>query len=90
MRSAHLYDSESASAYWYVNMNVVGTAFSVEFAYRKRVLDFASARDGLASTWRHGSIGTARGYEFVVSQLSGLLDIFLTEYLRVNEDACDR
>ena len=51
--------------------------------------DVATGNTGVAEAWSRGITGThGEAAEFIISGLSGLLDRFLTEYLRVNESAC--
>ena len=90
LRAARLYVSTPAP-YLYVRVRVLDSAFSLNVRYVKRVLDFASGEGDVATTWESGGLGTHDGHpEYIVSQLSRYLDQFLTEYLRVNEDACER
>lgn len=74
----------------YVNVNVNGTAFSISLEFNKWVHDEISGEGGVAVTWSTGGTGRSRDPEFVVSGVSRYLDQFLTEYLRVNEEACER
>ena len=90
LRAARLYteDRERANlAKLYVNVLVVGKAFSLSVDYEKRVTD-GFGKSGTATTWTSGSAGTASSGGFIVSGLSGHLDRFLAAYLRVNESAC--
>lgn len=90
LRAARLYteDSERADfAYLYVNINVVGRAYSISVHFNKRVSD-TLGEFGTAITWTSGSTGTSGNGSFIVSNLSQHLDRFLAAYLRVNEDAC--
>ena len=69
---------------------VVGGAFSVQTRYVKRVFDPASNQNGGATTWMQSITGThVQNVENIVSGLLRLVDQFLTEYLRVNEAACN-
>ena len=89
LRGARLYQGEPGAPYLYVRVNIVGPAFSVDLQYNKWLFDPASGLGGVAPTWRRGVTGThGRTAEYIVSALSGLLDQFLTEYLRVNERVC--
>ena len=91
LRGARLYSSTRGAPYLYVNINTFSVAFSVRLEYNKLLFDAASVSSYPATTWNVGSTGThGRSAEYIVSSLSGLLDQFLTEYLRVNEDACER
>ena len=89
LRGARLYTEDSGQPHLYLNVHVYGPAFSISLMYRKHVRDLASSEVNVATTWRVGATGThGGGAEFIVSRVSGYLDRFLTEYLRVNEAAC--
>ena len=90
LRGSRLYTA-GIGASLYLNVNVVGDAFSVSLEYKKHVRDLASDEVYPATTWITGSTGThgRTGAEFIVSSVSRHLDRFLTEYLRVNEAACN-
>lgn len=90
MRSARLYDEEAAP-YLRVHIHVVGAAFSTSVQLGKMMFDPHSGVRYWATTWKTGSTGThGRDGSFVLSWLSGNMDRFLDEYLRVNEAACAR
>ena len=97
LRSARIYKDGSAylpitftRPYLYVNINVVGRAFSVSLEFKKPVTD-EYEHAGLAPTWDVSSTGThGKDPRFIVSVLSELMDKFLVEYLRVNETACEK
>ena len=89
LRGARLYTSDRSRPYLYVNVNVAGKAFSTSLKYVKKMRNLATGNTGVASAWSRGITGThGEAAEFIISGLSGLLDRFLTEYLRVNESAC--
>ena len=90
LRSARLYKSERlGNSYLYVNVNVTRTAFNILFMYRKEVLDLASGLTGGTITWWTGTTGAhGRDASYILSAVSELMDEFLIEYLRVNEEAC--
>ena len=90
LRSARLYDAE-ASNHIYINVNVVGMALNVLLEYNKELLDLSSGEFGTAMTWRTGSTGThGRDASYIRSAVSEKIDKFLVEYLRVNEEACEK
>ena len=90
LRAARLYDS-SALSYLYVNVGVVGLAYSVFVEYNKLMMDVASGEEGLVSSWLRGSTGThGRDAGYILSAISRHTDEFIDEYLRVNDDACTR
>ena len=90
LRSARLYDS-NAYPYLYVNVNVIGIAFNISVEYKKIVIDSASGHEFPATTWTTGSTGTnGRESSYILSSISEHLDRFLVEFLRVNEEACEK
>ena len=94
LRGARLYTEDRDQPYLSVIVNVFRTAVSIALEYRKRVLDPASGEVSPAITWEVRTTGVVgRGsVDMIVSGVSGhldmYLDMFLTEYLRVNEAAC--
>ena len=90
LRGARLFRSSPGVPLLLVSVNFAGEAFTTNISYYKSLLDPASGSRGVATTWEEGSVGThgRTGADFILSSLSGLLDKFLTEYLRVNESAC--
>ena len=95
-RAARLYDDADpfvdlldTLSFLYINVNVVGRAFSTSLEYRKPVFDRASRVPWKATTWNSGVTGTHDGDTgFIVQGVSEHLDRFIVEYLRVNEAAC--
>ena len=89
VRSARIYTSDrSALAYLYVNVNVVGRAFSWSLVFNKWVYDFAPKSEQAARTWQIGGTGThGNDGGYIMSALSSAMDQFLVEHLRVNESA---
>ena len=89
LRAARLYDAEAADHFLYVNVNVVGRAYSIGVGYRKWLHDEALDIGGMAETWNTGSAGThGGGARFILQDVSEHMDRFVVEYLRVNEPAC--
>ena len=98
LRGARIYNDRSSSPYLYVNVNVVGAAFSVGFYFKRWVTVSVAfwlkpkgmdGPAGPAATWNVGSAGThgdAAGY--VLSAVARHTDKFIDEYLRVNAGAC--
>ncbi len=76
-----------------IEVTVVGRAFSGRVSFYKRVYDPPSGVSDFALTWRSGDTGTHRGGEesaaFIMQRLSELVDAFVLEYLRVNEESCN-
>ena len=90
LRAARLYDA-TALPYLYVNVLVVGVAYSLGVDYNKMVYDAVSGETNYATTWNIGGTGKHGGDAgFILQGLSENLDRFILEYLRVNEDACDQ
>ncbi len=84
-----LYDAEAADHFLYVNVTVVGRAFSTRVGYNKWLHDEALDIGGMAETWHTGSAGTHGGdASFILQGVSEHMDRFVVEYLRVNESAC--
>ena len=91
LRSARLYSSEPQSSFFYVNLNVIGSSFNIMLQFNKEVYDPASNNTRPTATWVEGTTGTHSGDGgYILSSLSRLIDKFLVEYLRVNEDACEK
>ena len=87
LRSARLYDDD-ATPYLYLNVNVVGGAFSINLEYRRWVCHSVSGC-GPATTWRLGVTGThGADAGYIRSAVAECMDTFLVEYLKVNEEAC--
>ena len=90
LRAARLYDA-TALPYLYVNVLVVGVAYSLGVDHNKMVYDAVSGETNYATTWNIGGTGKHGGDAgFILQGLSERLDRFILEYLRVNEDACDQ
>lgn len=93
LRSARLYGDEGLGPYLHVYVQVFRNVFSVRLSFRKFLEDTGNSDVvplfGFADTWSTGSIGTYGGdRHFILSQVSGSMDRFIDEYLRVNADAC--
>lgn len=93
LRSARIYTSDreqSSFAYLYVNVTVVGGAVSWSLEFRKVVHDIASDLELQASTWEVGGTGThGNDSGYILSAISHGMDLFLVDYLRVNESSCE-
>lgn len=89
LRSTHLYGEKVLNTHLYVNVNVVGRAFSISLEFNKQVFDPFTGTAGQATTWRHGIDGThGNDPVYILSTLSQGMDKFLAEFLRVNGEAC--
>ena len=90
LRSARLYSSE-ATNWLYINVNVGDRAFSTSLSYNKEVYDPASNQLRNAETWEIGGTGThGEDAGYILSLVSQYMDSFLVDFLRVNEEACER
>ena len=91
LRAARIYNNKKNSTpYLHITVTVVGDAFSIEVALNKYLFDDeTSMLHGVAKTWTKTLIGThTNDATFILSGLSRLLDLFIADYLRVNEIAC--
>ena len=59
--------------------------------FQKRVQDNFSNVYGFTPTWNTGSMGT-HGFSsgYIISSVSEHVDQFITEFLKVNEKACNQ
>ena len=62
----------------------------MNLSYAKPVYDAASNRHDFAWTWQKINFGTHGGQEYILSVVSEFMDEFLAEFLRVNEEACEK
>ncbi|MDE2887651.1 MAG: hypothetical protein OXR72_05500 [Gemmatimonadota bacterium] len=95
LRSANLYDPNpygspeghyTPKPYLYVNINVVGPAFSARLELTKYINDPLSGRSGSAATWKQGSLGThGNRSDYIVSAVRELMDHFVNEWYKVNK-----
>ena len=94
LRAARLYadlsdDAKTNGTFLYIAVSVAGPAMCLRVEYVKRLRDPLSGETFPAGTWMESSTGTHSGDDgFIVQSVSELLDKFLVEYLRVNEEAC--
>jgi len=94
LRPVESYERRDAS-YLYVNINIIGTAFSINLSFIRDVFFYEDSEvsvgtEGLyksrATTWRDGGTGThANNPEYIISSLDGYLDQFLSDYLDAND-----
>ena len=91
LRAARLYSSskQEGQAMLIVGVSVLERSFNVEIHLAKDVTDVATGIKNIATTWTSGTIGTANQSSFILSSVQRNMDKFLTEYLRVNELACE-
>ena len=89
IRSARLFDKHSGKAFLYVNVNIVGPAYSISVEFKKILSDPLSLVTWPATTWDDGSTGTHGGdSRYILSSISEHIDRFLVQFLRVNDEAC--
>ena len=89
LRSARIYDDDSAYGLG-VNVHVVGGAFRLSINLWKPMYDYVSEERSTAVTWSVGVTGThGQDGNYILSGLSGPIDQFLDDYLRVNEATCN-
>ena len=89
LRAARLFTDYLLRTYLYINVNVSGFAFSVSVEYHKWLFDQISDETWSARTWNDSTTGRHGGDGgYIMQTLSESLDLFVLEYLRVNEDAC--
>ncbi len=91
LRAARLYGTSRIIPVLYVNVNVQGIAFSVRLEFRKMLFDPISEMANAATTWNKSMTGqSGSNADYILSTASLLTDMFIDEYLRVNEPACPR
>ena len=89
LRAARLYDETSINNL-FISIAVINNAFGMNLSFHKIVLDPVSELIYQAPTWSSNHTGTHGGDAgFIMSSLAGRIDIFLVEYLRVNESDCE-
>ena len=88
LRAARIY-RENAGHWLSVSVTVVGNSFSIVTGFNKSVLDIMTNLQYGAPTWSQSGTGSHNGgITFILHQVSQKIDVFIDEYLRVNEDAC--
>ena len=90
LRSARIYTDVADNHFIYINIHVIKKVFHIGLFFDKQFFDPVTEVTMPASTWRIGTLGThGTDAGFILSSLSGHVDQFLVEYLRVNEPACN-
>ena len=88
LRAARIY-GENAGHWLSVSVIVEGNSFSIATGLNKSVLDVMTNLQYATPTWSLMGTGFHNGkITFILSQVSQQIDVFIDEYLRVNEDAC--
>ena len=95
LRSSNLYQSEKYGVYegsitgypyLYVNISVVGKAFSIDLKLNKDVQDPFSARSNYATTWNIALLEThGNSADYILSSLPRRMDHFVNEWYKVNK-----
>ena len=89
IRSVRLYD-EDVGNFLILNIDVAASTFSMNLTVHKWFYDAATDMRLYTGTWRTGWSGThGHNSMLIMSKLSEMLDKFLTEYLCMNESACE-
>ena len=87
LRSARMYDPLGPGIL-YINVNVGGPAYSLDFKFFKWVVD-EYGNSGLGATWWVAATGThGENGDFILSSVSRFMDEFIVEYFRANDFAC--
>ena len=82
-----------------VDLNVVGTAFSLRMGLNSWIADMGFGRGGTVLMWGTGATGThgggeytdaagTHGAEYILGLVARHADDFVARYLRVNEEPC--
>lgn len=92
LRSARVYTEKmSVDTYLYLNVNIGGGSFGITMEFSKYLFDNLSDVTSFAITWKSRAIGTHGGDgSYILSSASQYVDEFLVEFLRVNEEACEK
>ena len=93
LRAARLYTAEEDVPFLWVGIfpNDDGPAFVIRLSFAKLVYDYyLSGLERGATTWESGETLGQHGGDagFIMQALSEDLDLFILEYLRVNEGYC--
>ena len=91
LRAARIYRKD-ADPYLYINLNTAEpNVFNLSLSLNKRLYDSASRHHFHGITWSVGLVGRHGGdMSFIMSSIQSKLDQFITEFLRVNEKACNQ
>ncbi len=98
LRAARLYDAAALhdyhSPYLYVRVSVLvyakipSGALNIDVSFQRYLFN-AAGSSGFAATWEAGSFGMHLGSaDYIMVHVSKQIDLFILEYLRVNETAC--
>ena len=94
LRAARIYSesrTETGYSHLVIQVKMTGLVFLMSLEYRKAVMDLATKLSGGAATWSIGALGQhGHNAVFVSSHAEELVDTFIDEYLRVNQEACEK
>ena len=89
LRSSRIYSNQILDSFLIVNVQVVGQAVSVDLDFLKTVLDPFIRSKNLATTWSVRTTGmNGSNPGMILSTVYRLMDKFLIEFLRANDEAC--
>ena len=92
LRKAKIFSKEMKQPFFLgIEIDVFRQAFNINLFFGKQVKDsLFSKRDGVGFTWINGVIGMHDDeIPYILSVLSKLLDGFIVEYFRANQEACN-
>jgi len=94
LRAARLFTSNVYSdQYLYVNVNIVyisgrsSIPFNIGIDLNRYIDDTGFGKSGVVEVWSSGFTGQGRS-TFIMSNLSRMMDKFITQYMRANEKEC--
>lgn len=89
LRAARIYTDSTSTPLLAVTVKVFGNAFSFQFTLIQLLLNLVTNTEGTGATWTVDDVGT-HGYraEYILQAISETTDLFIDEYLAVNEPAC--
>ena len=88
LRGARLLKT-GADQFLSIDLNVVGSAFSLRIGLNSWIEDMGFGRGGTVLMWGTGATGTHAGdAQYLLGLVSRHLDEFVVKYLRANEEPC--
>jgi len=88
LRAARLLKTD-ADQFLSIDLNVVGSAFSLRIGLNSWIGDIGFGRGGNVLMWGAGATGTHAGdAQYLLDLVARHLDEFVVKYLRVNEEPC--
>ena len=64
------------------------SAFAVRLQFSKPLYDAITSQMFSVGTWEQGTLGITSRAETVVADIRSVMDLFIADYLRVNDDSC--